>query len=282
MHLIPPISYQGGKQRIAKQIIDFIPKDGTFCDMCCGSGAISIEMVNRGKPPNEIFMVDQSPWGDFWAHVGWGLFKMEKLRGYINQIPSVQNIQGYIKELSKLPSNVDTPYVFLLLQAASFGGKAIWIKDNKWQNCSFRNYWEPTETSNRRSPVNPMMPMPNTLYDRVGRICDRMKGVDAHQGNVEYLVPSESYDYVVYIDPPYNETTSYGYNFDLYKWIKKCQVTCYVSEGRPLNGCTEAYQISSGQKKGGISGERKKAHEEWLSVFRKGEIKNEKVPTLFG
>ena len=28
-------------------------------------------------------------------------------------------------------------------------------------------HWQPTATSSRRSPVNPMMPMPDSLYERV-------------------------------------------------------------------------------------------------------------------
>ena len=48
-----PCSYQGGKQRIAPQIVDNLieasnSSNSFFYDLCCGSGAISIELVNRG------------------------------------------------------------------------------------------------------------------------------------------------------------------------------------------------------------------------------------------
>lgn len=33
----------------------------------------------------------------------------------------------------------------------------------------------PTETSNRRSPVKPMMPMPETLYDNVSKVVVGLK-----------------------------------------------------------------------------------------------------------
>ena len=46
-------TYQGGKQRFASPIVDHLltattEPDSLFYDLCCGSGAISIELVNRG------------------------------------------------------------------------------------------------------------------------------------------------------------------------------------------------------------------------------------------
>lgn len=284
--IVAPISYQGGKQRIAEQISRLIPLeynfDPSFHDLCCGSGAISIEMINSGKFPSDVFMLDASPWGLFWEKVGNGSFSLSKLNEYIKAVPSVDKIQGYVKELSLQPSDKDTEYVFLILQASSFGGKAIWIENNKWQNCSFRSYWQPTATSNRRSPVNPMMPMPSTLYDRVALICERMKGVNGYHIPIEQYKPQGG---IVYIDPPYDNTTAYGYNFDLIKWVEECELPCFVSEGKSIPQADEHYQISVPRKKGGISGERKSApNEEWISVFRKGMIGgiDENMPTLFG
>lgn len=66
-----PCAYQGGKQRIAKDIVDIFFKENgineetKFYDLCCGSGAISIELVNRGVNPSNIIMVDKSPWDYF-------------------------------------------------------------------------------------------------------------------------------------------------------------------------------------------------------------------------
>lgn len=64
-----PCSYQGGKQRLAKQIVDIFYKENNidnntqFYDICCGSGAVSIELLNRGIKPSNIHMIDKSPWG---------------------------------------------------------------------------------------------------------------------------------------------------------------------------------------------------------------------------
>lgn len=91
--LIPPCSYQGGKQRLAKQIVDIIYKENEinentkFYDLCCGSGAISIEMINRGFYDSNITMVDASPWGLFYQGVGDLTFSTDVFKTYIDDIP---------------------------------------------------------------------------------------------------------------------------------------------------------------------------------------------------
>ena len=265
MKLVPPVAYQGGKQRIAAQVVSHLlsHKTTTFYDLCCGSGAISIELVNQGISPTSIKMIDVGPWGTVWESVGKGTFDLSKFKDYTDSLPKeVSCIQGYIKELSKQPVT-DIPYIFLLLQASSFGSKAIWIEGQKWMNCSFRSYWLPTAMSNRRSHVNPMMPMPATLYERMTLLCEHMRGV---QGRCEDVFKTEiETGSVVYIDPPYVNTTFYGGNFDVRDLIPRIKDKCFVSESRPLS--ETAYKLAGTRKKGGISGERKNDNEEWLSEF---------------
>ena len=47
MKLLPPCSYQGGKQRLAKQICEILIENADettkFYDFCCGSGVIKLE-----------------------------------------------------------------------------------------------------------------------------------------------------------------------------------------------------------------------------------------------
>lgn len=273
-NLTIPCAYQGGKQRIAKQIVNIIKQyikneDTKFYDLCCGSGAISIEMVNQGFNTNNIIMVDKSPWGLFWQQIGDSTFSMDLFKNWIDSIPKdVSKIQEYIKELSTYPvykTQTDISYIFLLLQASAFGGKSIWIKDNKWQNCSFRNYWLPTKTSSRRSPVNPMMPMPETLYKRVQELSFGMEGVKGYwkDCNDIHIEPNS----IIYIDPPYDKTTKYGYEFDYMKFINECKNNniIFLSEGKQLSDI--AFNFTNRRSKGGISGKRKEVNEEWLNIF---------------
>ena len=271
-----PCAYQGGKSRIASDIVDIIFKENVitdstkFYDLCCGSGAISIELVNRGIDPRNIVMVDQSPWGLFWQKVGLGEFSTDVFRLYIDDIPNdISKIKKYAQDMLSRPANDElfqnAVYKFLILQSCAFGSSATWIEDNVWKKAGgLRDYWIPTETSNRRSPVNPMMPMPNTLFDRVEALVDAFEGVVAFQTDATSIqIDTGS---IVYIDPPYNKTAKYGYEMDYLAYISKIKGSkVYLSEGKKLSN--NAHLITSTRKKGGINGKRKSANEEWLNVF---------------
>jgi site-specific DNA-adenine methylase len=266
-----PCAYQGGKSRIAKQIIDFIfnenkiDENTKFYDLCCGSGSISLELINRGIKPYNITMLDASPWGLFWNKIGAMEFSISEFVDIIEQIPKdVSKIQDHIKHLSKQPANINTEYIFLLLQASAFGSKSIWIEDNKWKNTSFRSYWLPTETSSRRSPVNPMMPMPQTLLNRVRELSFNMAGINGIWGNINDQLEFDD-NSIIYIDPPYKNTTGYGFNFDIHDYLSKINKRIYISEGFKL--FNNAYQVTGSRTKGGISGDRKSKNEEWLNTY---------------
>jgi hypothetical protein len=211
-------------------------------------------------------MVDLGPWGLFWEKIGTGNFDKNIFKNILNKIPKdPSRIQNFVKNLSQQKVAEYQPYIFLILQAASFGSKPIWNDGKRWKNCSFRSYWKPTTTSKRRSPVNPMMPMPGTLYKRTTAIVDAMVGItgycqDIHNINI---LPNS----VVYIDPPYQDRTSYGYNCDAQAIASSCGEVCYVSEGLPLN--KQAIKLSHGRAKGGVSGSRiRNPNEEWLNIYK--------------
>lgn len=280
-----PCSYQGGKQRLAKQIVDIFYKennindDTKFFDLCCGSGAISLELINRGFNPNNITMIDNGCFGQFWQDIANGEFDLDIFKREIENLPNLENIQSYLKKLSDLPVDEDKMvYHYLLLQAGAFGSKQIWIENNKWKNNTFRSYWLPTGTSNRRSPVNPMMPMPNTLYNRVESIVKQLSGsIIASKESVfdaVYRIDEErnkgNKNIIIYIDPPYANTTGYKETFDIYSLEGQIWSTSpiYISEGYKMQGASESYLLSVGRTKGNISGEaKKKPTEEWLNRF---------------
>ena len=282
--LVPPCSYQGGKQRLAKKIVDIIfeqneiNEDTKFYELCCGSGAITLELINRGIHPSNITMVDSGVYGTFWNSVANDEFDMNIFKQEIDKLPSVDKIQSYLQRLSNLSVNKDLlEYHYLLLQSGSFGSKQIWVENDKWKNNSFRSYWTPTETSNRRSPVNPMMPMPNTLFDRVKNIVDYMAGsinaINLDISKIEWHFDKNS---IVYIDPPYKNKTGYGFNFDYEEFIINnwAYVNIYVSEGYKMDNVEDAILLSKGRAKGSISGDiKKKPTEEWLNIFKLHDLK---------
>ena len=272
-----PVTYQGGKSRIANKIWDIIKSRNElqhkeFYDLCCGSGSISIQAINEKLPFIKINMIDFSVWGDFWESIGNNTFNLQHFQDYIKSIPKEkENIQKFLEDLSRKNPFNETPlshvYCYLVLQAGSFGGKQIWLKEQTWKNNSFRSYWMPTETSSRRSPVNPMMPMPETLFDRIKLVQDKMNGkVHGKNENIENLEINLE-NAIIYIDPPYAKTTKYKNEFDILKLVKRIKTNdnkIYVSEQMPLSH--NSFLISDNRAKGSISG-GSKGVQEWLSEF---------------
>lgn len=282
-----PCSYQGGKQRLAKQIVDIFLKknridDNTqFYDICCGSGAISVELLNRGINSKNIYMIDKSPWGLVWQMIGDASFNLSIFKEFIETIPKdITKIKQYAVDFISNPVNKNMlPYHFLFLQACAFGSTATWVENDKWCKAGgLRDYWLPTETSNRRSPVNPMMPMPDNLYRRMDLLCNQAKGLHGYCMDVldfvyilnEKLDIEKNKNIVIYIDPPYQNTQQYGYSFDVYELKNQIwnNVPIYISEGIELKGAKKTYLLSSGRTKGNINGKtKKKPVEEWLNKF---------------
>lgn len=271
-----PCAYQGGKQRIASQIVDHLldtkyGDNAVFYDLCCGSGAVSIELVNRGIDPSRIFMLDISSWGKFWSAIGSGTFNFEVFDRLLSELPdNKHDFKAHMSALSTLPVNDHEVELYPVLQACSFGGKQIWRNEERWVNACFRNYWEPTPTSVRRSPANPMQPSPIELRRRIDILANKMKGVTGLNIDIMTILNTPLPDNaVVYIDPPYQSTTGYGFSFDVMSFINQFRdtnkVPLFVSEGIPLND--NALMLVFGGAKGGISGTKKGKHQEWLSRF---------------
>ena len=271
-----PCSYQGGKQRIAAQVVDHLleaapGQNSRFYDLCCGSGAVSIELVNRGVDPSRIWMLDISSWGSFWSAIGSGTFNMDVFEHFLSELPSdKRDFKAHMSALSALPVGEDEVELYPLLQACSFGGKQIWRNGERWANACFRDYWEPTATSVRRSPANPMQPGPTELRRRIGALVNGMRGVTCLNMDIMTILNDPlPNDAVVYIDPPYKSTTRYAFSFDLTSLINRFreinQAPLFISEGVPLND--NSLMLTFGGAKGGISGVRKGKHQEWLSRF---------------
>ena len=272
--LTPPCSYQGGKQRLSKQIVDIIfeqnkiDENTQFYDLCCGSGAIGLELINRGINPKNITMIDNGVYGGFWTSISNNSFDLNIFKEEIDKLPSIENIQQYLKDLSNQEVNKDRYiYHYLLLQSGSFGSKQIWIKDNKWKNNSFRSYWKPTETSNSKSPVNPMMPMPETLYTRVKDIVEVLgENIKAYNEDINDIKFNFSSNSIIYIDPPYKNTTGYNKDFNYMDFINNTNNKVYLSEGFKISD--NAILLSKGRSKGNMNGNsKKKPVEEWLNIF---------------
>lgn len=273
--LVAPCSYQGGKQRVAAELADYILSRergrGRVFDVCCGSGVVTLAFLSRGVLPSEITMCDAGSWGAFWRAVGSGEFDSSKFRAYCDALPrDLTKVKSFLSELSRAPADEDEVYCFLLMQAGAFGGKPVWRDGSVWRTPGFRSYWEPTATSVRRSPMNPLQPGVEELYRRVSVIAERCLGLTVVHGDAFGVLPSLSRGDVrfVYVDPPYEGVTGYGFEFNVNAFVSAVRslsdAPVYVSEGRPLSG--DAVRLFSSHK-GGITANRAVQHEEWLSRF---------------
>ena len=134
-------------------------------------------------------MCDKSSWGAFWASIGEGTYDLERFYKYSRAVPRDKNlVQGYIQELVKESAYIDEEYKYILIQAASFGGKQIWQTDGIWKNTSFRSYWQPTATSNRKSPVNPMQPGIEEIEKRVEDLVNYGRGLTCYHSDIEEMI----------------------------------------------------------------------------------------------
>ena len=267
----PPVTYQGGKVRLASQILDCISYAGReFWDVCCGSGAVTLALLERGHPADQITMVESGPWGAFWKAISDGTFCIERFQEFVSDVPTnLPLVQGWAKETAaQTTPNEDVPYVFILLQAASFGGKAVDRVGGEWRHSGFRNYWTPTATSNRRSVVNPMMPLPATVLERVQTLVAYQPLQDTTVLHCD-ATTTRPQNAAVYVDPPYTNHQTYNtQTLDVRAFAQRCTrngCDVWVSEAEPL---TDSFVcLSKGRSKGGISGSRRRANAEYLSHY---------------
>ena len=113
LSLLPPVTFQGGKQRLSHLIIDHmaVTNNTIFYDLCCGSGAISLALIESGHDPKDIVMIDAGPWGAFWKAIGEGIFDINKFKLYCDDVPKEREfIKKYIEALHRDPIGNDGIY----------------------------------------------------------------------------------------------------------------------------------------------------------------------------
>ena len=117
--------------------------------------------------------------------------------------------------------------------------------------------------------------MIDELEKRVKILADNCKGLTCHHKDIYEMldiIDKDKSEYqIIYIDPPYTNTTGYGFNFNISDFLSQLfDITLgaiFVSEKEPT-AVDEAIKLIFAGAKGGISGNKKCKNDEWLNVFR--------------
>jgi site-specific DNA-adenine methylase len=270
MKVRPPATYQGGKQRLADEIVGIclatrskIDAPPDFADLCCGSGAIAIAARSAGVPAASVMMVDSGPWGSVWAKVAEGKFSLEALSRIAARVPKEPERQAdFLRELLQQSTQIDHAETFLILQAGSFGGKPVHDEGGKWRGHP-RDFWRSSKDPKKWTGT--MMPCADEVVRRMEALCELLLGIAAWRGD---FLTIENESGILYVDPPYEGTTGYGggktaISFPAFA-ARNPRADVWVSEARAIG--PHAKMLSAGRAMGGMSGKRKRPpHEEWLS-----------------
>lgn len=259
-------SYQGGKTRTAREILDIIkskqPNPSTWTEVCCGCGVITLNAIKEGYVhPRQVTMVDHGPWGRFWSAISQGKFCWKTYDSILaeisdsweNFIEAQRFAPRVLKRIASRPvpeDNAEFAATFILLQSASFRSKPITMtKDGcAWTNTYFGTLWLPTATSKRRSHSNVFKPLPSTQRELIKESLKYMRGVTVVHGDaMDCPIPIP--ESVVYIDPPYEETTGYFCEQpNVGDWLSHFCVSnnhVFVSEKESLTEAREYWQLTS-------------------------------------
>lgn len=237
----------GGKRRVAPEIARLVMKENppAFFDLCAGSGAVALGVIDAGFPAGMVTMIEAGPWGLVWKAVSQGSFAIDVLkRMFEHEMPEdPKAVAAWLKlDVALRPPSPET---FLVLQAGSFGSVSVWWDGNRWRQANPehnrgynpRQYWEPGSDSKEKKPRGTIF-NPGNIVAMMDRICTRCLGMKAVHGKIEEADLSASAGTIFCMDPPYKGDSGYGVSVDVDAFIRSAPRPLWVLEGRPLEGAT--------------------------------------------
>lgn len=242
------ISYIGGRKTQAGKILSKINyfNASRFYDMCCGSGQISMALVKRGFSAKRITMVDNGLWGDVWSRIGSGTFDLLKFADICDQFNTYHSIKDWCEQTRYSKNAV---YHFLILQACSFGGRPVIVKNRKFKVYGYRDRIQPNIYR---------------LYGRVKEAVELLRGVEGLKSDVLKVSPVE--DAVLFFDPPYSPDQPYYQDNTLtIDKIKKKFNKFYCMYPEQLSD--RVVDFSQKSFRAGVTGKRKALRSEYLSYI---------------
>lgn len=272
--LTPPCGYVGGKRRIAPAIVELILRGcpERVVDVGCGSGAVTLELLNKGYPARCIKMVDSGPWGAFWSAASLGDLDVDLIGSMMSDVWHREpcSVADYVYDVA---CDGFSPEVFLLLQAASYGSTPVWHDGEAWRrgrpsaNRAYkaRGYWSPGPSSAETKPRGTIF-KPMEIASMVRAVAEAVSNgvIVEHAPAESVLIEPGS---AVYVDPPYAGASGYQHSMMYEKVVAAAQgCDVYVSESRRTKGATESFLMSS-RKRASLNGASGKSGEEWVNYY---------------
>jgi hypothetical protein len=267
----PPTGYKGGKRKFAPEIVQHLLKEqpAHIYDVCSGSGAITLALIEAGYPVEQITMVEAGPWGMFYLAASKGGLCMGNLRELFEAMPS--DPRKVAEWVEKEIATIDDPgsEEFLILQAASYGSTPVWHDGSRWRRgdesanrgYKARSYWEPGPTSKEKKPRGTIFRV-DKIINAAAEIDVRCRGLNVHWGDAgEFEFRSDA---IIYCDPPYAGNSGYGYDLDVERFITNRPCKLYLSEGVAKEG-SESFEL--GQRRGGNLSAKSKRSSEFINIY---------------
>lgn len=275
MKLRPPCGYMGGKRRVSDEIAAQVlaAQPSAFFDLCAGSGAVALSVIEAGYPPAQVTMVEGGPWGWFWRDVGQGTLDVDLIERMLTiEIPSDPKlVADWLQtDVALQPPSAAT---FLVLQSGSFGAVPCWWDGQRWRQANPehnrgynpRKYWEPSGKSKETKPRGTIF-NPHKIVKQVSEIAERCRGLRGIHGCVNALDYSREPSGTTYfIDPPYEGDSGYGVALDVATFIASGPRPLWVMEGREIPGASHAQLL--GMRRGHNVNRNTARKPDYLNVF---------------
>lgn len=220
----PPIAYQGGKRAYA---------DAILLAMGLRPGG--------GQRDGRVVLVEAGPWGEAWAHWAAGGIPdtVERLRAWAGEDPRA--LWTRLKDAPVPTERAERVATWAVLQYWNVARKAAGFDGTTWGNVSFNA--PITVVSEWRDYAGNVGIRPASLLSMLADDIAALACIDWRRVQV---MPHDALEVDpirrarVYIDPPYEGTTGYGWNLTrpeviglAERWrAAACEVT--VSEAEPL------------------------------------------------
>lgn len=220
--------YHGQKGKFSAQIVQFITKGRSiehFTEIFAGTAAVSLETIRSGfVSPSNVVLIECGAFGPVLDSFCRGTFPHNSFRYLLAQMPRDGKAQDFLRYIAKQKPRVEYT---LLLQAASFRGKVIGIRNGLYCTQGFR--------LDERNSEPCLSPSRDLLLRRMDYYAKTLHGATTLVQKAETVDYSDCH--TVYADPPYAGTEGYSDSANRHSVLGRIPqgVSVYVSEYMPLS-----------------------------------------------